>query len=124
MGKAESINSRFRVVGSPNSSFQLFFTQHPSTPVARNPVQTNPSSRQSRPCSRGSPTPVAAPNASPNNFLAGNRIRTSGLNSFAAIVLRDVAWGPSVKTGVNAPSYSRGVAALLVDSYPVFEGCG
>ena len=68
MGKAESRNSRFRVGGSPNFSFPLFFNQHPSTPVARNPAQKNPSRRQSRPCSRGSLTPVAAPNVSPNVF--------------------------------------------------------
>ena len=59
-------------------NFQLFFSQHPSTPVARNPAQKNPSRRQSRPSSRGSLTPVAAPNASPNVFLAGVRMRRSG----------------------------------------------
>ena len=35
-----------------------------------------------------------------------------------------MAWGPSVETGANVPSYSGGVAALLGDSYRVFEGCG
>ncbi len=40
---------------------------------------------------------------------------------FRIRVLRDVAWGPSVETGANVPSYSGGVAALLVDSYRVFE---
>ena len=39
-------------------------------------------------CSRGSLTPVAAPNASPNVFLAWDRMRRSGCG---AIVLRDVA---------------------------------
>jgi hypothetical protein len=29
--------------------------------------------------------------------------------------LKDVAWGPSVKTGASVPSYSGGFAALLVD---------
>jgi hypothetical protein len=55
----------------------------------------------------GALTPVAAPNVSPNDFLAGNRLRIS---CFAAIVLRDVAWGPSVKTGANVPGYSGGFA--------------
>jgi hypothetical protein len=41
-------------------------------------------------------------------LLAGNRIRISG---FAAIVLRGVAWGPSVETGASVPSYSGGFAA-------------
>jgi hypothetical protein len=39
-------------------------------------------------CSRGSLTPVAAPNASPNDFLVWGRLRRSG---FGAIVLKDVA---------------------------------
>ena len=43
---------------------------------------------------------------------------------FRIRVLRDVACRPSVKTGANVPSYSGGFAALLVDSYWVFEGCG
>jgi hypothetical protein len=30
--------------------------------------------------------------------------------------LKDVAWGPSVKTGASVPSYSGGLAALLVVS--------
>jgi hypothetical protein len=38
--------------------------------------------------------------------------------------LKDVASRPSVKTGANVPGYSGGFAALLVDSYRVFEGCG
>ena len=29
-----------------------------------------------------------------------------------------------METGANVPSYSGGVAALLGDSYRVFEGCG
>ena len=55
-------------------------------------------------CSRGSLTPVAAPNV----FLAGDRLRKSG---FEAIVLRDVAWRPSVETGASVPGYSGGLAA-------------
>ena len=47
-------------------------------------------------CSRGSLTPVAAPNV----FLAGDRLRRSG---FGAVVLKDVAWGPVVKTGASVP---------------------
>ncbi len=47
-------------------------------------------------CSRGSLTPVAAPNV----FLAGDRLRKSG---FEAIVLRDVAWRPSEETGASVP---------------------
>ena len=35
--------------------------------------------------------------------------------------LRDVAWGPSVETGVSAPSYSGGGAVWLVVSD---VGCG
>ena len=42
-----------------------------AAPVAGNPAQKNPASRQSRPCSWGSLTPVAAPNVSPNDFLEG-----------------------------------------------------
>jgi hypothetical protein len=38
-------------------------------------------------CSRGSLTPVAAPNASPNDFLAWDRLRRSGFGS----AFRDVA---------------------------------
>ena len=66
-------------------------------------------------CNRGSLTPVAAPNASPNVFLAWGRMRRSG---FGAIVLRDVAWGPSVETGANVPGYSGGLAACAVVSDP------
>jgi hypothetical protein len=44
---------RFRVVRFPNFNFQLFFSQHPSTPVTRNPAQKNPFRRQSRHCSWG-----------------------------------------------------------------------
>ena len=29
-------------------------------------------------------------------------------SSFGAIVLKDVAWGPVVKTGASGPGYSRG----------------
>ena len=36
---------------------------------------------------------------------------------FGEVVLRDVAWGPSVKTGANVPSYSGGGAACVVVSY-------
>ena len=66
-------------------------------------------------CSRGSLTPVAAPNVSPNVFLsrgpaAWKRIRIR--------VLKDVAWGPSVETGANVPGYSGGFAACVVVSYP------
>ena len=64
-------------------------------------------------CSRGSLTPVASPNASPNVFLAGDRLRGSG---FGAIVLRDVARAPSVETGASDPSYSGGFAACSVVS--------
>ncbi len=65
-------------------------------------------------CSRGSLTPVAAPNVSPNVFLAGGRMRRSG---FGAIVLRDVALGPSVETGASDPSYRGGFAACAAVSY-------
>ncbi len=65
-------------------------------------------------CSRGSLTPVAAPNASPNVFVAGDRLRRSG---FGAIGLKDVAWGPGVETGASVPGYSGGFAAWVVVSY-------
>ena len=61
-------------------------------------------------CSRGSLTPVAAPNV----FLAGDRLRRSG---FGAIVLREVARAPSVETGASVPGYSGGFAACVVVSY-------
>jgi hypothetical protein len=61
-------------------------------------------------CSRGSLTPVAAPNV----FLAGDRLRKSG---FGAMVLGDVAWRPSVETGASVPGYSGGFAACVVVSY-------
>ena len=65
-------------------------------------------------CSRGSLTPVAAPNASPNVFLAGDRMRRSG---FGATVLRDVALRPSVETGADVPGYSGGFPACAAVSY-------
>ena len=65
-------------------------------------------------CSRGSLTPVAAPNTSPNVFLAVDRMRRSG---FGALVLWDVARRPSVETGASDPSYSGGFAACAVVSY-------
>ena len=68
-------------------------------------------------CSRGSLTPVAAPNASPNVFLAVDRLRRSG---FGVVVLRDVAWGPSVETGAGVPGYSGGFAAWVVVLDPDF----
>ena len=43
-----------------------------------------------------------------------------GLDSNECIrirVLRDVAWGPIVKTGASVPSYSGGFAAWLVVLY-------
>ena len=33
------------------------------------------------------------------------------------LVLRDVAWGPSVETGAGVPGYSGGFAACVVVSY-------
>jgi hypothetical protein len=62
-------------------------------------------------------TPVAAPNV----FLAGDRLRKSG---FGAMVLRDVAWRPSVETGASVPGYSGGFAACVVVSYPQPEVSG
>jgi hypothetical protein len=47
-------------------------------------------------------------------FLRGDRIRRSG---FGVIVLKDVAWGPSVETGAGVPGYSGGVAVCAVVSY-------
>jgi len=45
--------------------------------------------------------------------LAWDRMRRSG---FGAMVLRDVAWGPSVETGAGVPGYSGGFAACAVVS--------
>ena len=59
------------------------------------------------------PATVAAPNASPNVFFAWNLLRRSG---FGAIVLKDVARGPSMETGASVPSYSGGFAACVVVS--------
>ena len=79
------------------------------------------------------PATVAAPNASPNVFLAGGRMRKSG---FGALVLRDVARRPSVETGASGPGYSGGAQRLyerLFGRRPdakkrfrshCFEGCG
>ena len=64
-------------------------------------------------CSRGSLTPVEAP----NDFLACGRMRRSG---FGAIVLRDVARRPSVETGADVPGYSGVFAACVVVSYSDF----
>ena len=59
-----------------------------------------PASRGKGRIATGSLTPVAAPNVSPNVFLAWGRLRRSG---FGAIGLRDVAWGPVVETGASVP---------------------
>ena len=32
-------------------------------------------------------------------------------SGFGEVVLRDVAWGPSMETGATVPGYSGGVAA-------------
>ena len=74
---------------------------YPATVAASPPA---PSLRIRIYCSRGSLTSVAAPNV----FLAGDRLRRSG---FGAVVLKDVAWRPSVKTGASVPGYSGGLAA-------------
>jgi hypothetical protein len=50
----------------------------------------------------GALTPVASPTVSPNAFLARDRIRRSG---FAAIVLKDVAWGPMMEAGATVPDW-------------------
>ena len=61
-------------------------------------------------CSRGSLTPVAAPNASPNAFFG---MRIIGF----AFADEDVsAPGPSVETGADVPSDSGDFAAWLVVS--------
>ena len=70
-------------------------------------------------CSRGSLTPVAAPNASPNDFLGRGR-RPDSNQRFRIRRLKDVAWGPIVQAGASDPSYSGGVAACIVVSYPDF----
>ena len=69
-------------------------------------------------CSRGSPTPVAAPNASPNVFLAWDRMRRSGF----VLADEDVsAPGPSVETGASVPG-QREVDSLLDEGLPLFYG--
>ena len=60
-------------------------------------------------CSRGSLTPVAAPNVSPNVFLAVDRMRITGF----VLADEDVsAPGPVMETGASGPGYSGGVAAF------------
>ena len=61
-------------------------------------------------CSRGSLTPVAAPNDSPNDFWRVTG-RPDAKKRIRICVLKDVAWGPRVKAGTSVPSYSGGVAA-------------
>ncbi len=57
-------------------------------------------------CSRGSLTPVAAPNVSPNVFFG---MRITGF----VLADEDVsAPGPSVEAGTNVPSYSGGFLQL------------
>ncbi len=60
-------------------------------------------------CSRGSLTPVAAPNPSPNVFLAWGRMRITGF----VLADEDVsAPGPVIETGASGPGYSGGLAAF------------
>ena len=55
----------------------------------------------------GVPGYSAAPNASPNVFLAGDRMRRSGFG----LADEDVsAPGPVVETGASVPGYSGGLA--------------
>jgi hypothetical protein len=68
-------------------------------------------------CSRGSLTPVAAPNV----FLARG---PAAEKRFRNRCLRDVASRPSVETGTNVPGYSGGLAACVVVSDPRLDGCG
>ena len=64
-------------------------------------------------CSRGSLTPVPAPNVSPNDFLAEAWCLDSK-EWIRSRRLKDVAWGPSVKTGAGVSGYSGGLAACAV----------
>jgi hypothetical protein len=52
----------------------------------------------------------ASPNVSPNVFF---RSRPDSNQWVRIGGLKDVAWGPNVKTGVDAPSYSGGFAVWL-----------
>jgi hypothetical protein len=74
-------------------------------------------------CSRGSLTPVAAPNDSPNDFWRVTG-RPDAKKRIRICVLKDVAWGPRVETGANVPSYSGGVAAAWWFRIRVFCGRG
>ena len=72
-------------------------------------------------CSRGSLTPVAAPNVSPNVFLAGDRMRITGFG----LADEDVsAPGPSVKAGATVPGYSGGLAAAWLFRIWIFCSWG
>ena len=61
-------------------------------------------------CSRGSLTPVAAPNVSLNVFFSRSR-RSDSNQGIRIRVVRDVALGPIVETGAGVSGYSGGVAA-------------
>jgi hypothetical protein len=59
---------------------------------------------------------VAAPNVSPNVFLAEDWLRGGGEaeRRIRIRVLKDVAWGPSVEPGASVPGYSGGLASCVV----------
>ena len=61
-------------------------------------------------CSRGSLTPVAAPNV----FFGG---RPDSNQCIPIPRLIDVAWRPNIETGANLPGYSGGGAAGVVVTY-------
>jgi hypothetical protein len=67
-------------------------------------------------CSRGSLTPVAAPNVSPNVFFSRSR-RSDSNQGVRNRGLRDVALGPIMETGASDPGYSGGLAACAVVLY-------
>jgi hypothetical protein len=51
-------------------------------------------------------------------------LKADSFQQFRSRVLRDVAWGPSVKAGASVPSYSGGLAAWMVVSDSDFLSLG
>jgi hypothetical protein len=64
-------------------------------------------------CSRGSLTPVAAPNVSPNVFFEE---MTGCVEADADPCFEGCGLRPSVETGASVPGYSGGFAAWVVVS--------
>ena len=72
----------------------------PATPATVAALPPAPSFRIRIYCSRGSLTPVAAPNVSPNDFFG------MGITGFVLADEDVSAPGPRVETGATVPGYS------------------